>query len=150
MSDGFYNHLTNRQIEDFNQPKKTEFANYSYWPVISSGYQHMSNHDSTIRKSEQNKSAKQSFDSGQETMILRSLFKSTSFNPDIQPITSSTPYPKRILNELSELDSPSSSHSHRNIRTQFHVSPPQNFYHLSNTSEGFSTYAQSPNSSENY
>ena len=110
----------------------------------------MSNHDSTIRKSEQNKSPKQSSDSGQETMNLRTLFESTSFNPDIQPITSSTPYPKRILNELSELNSPSSSHSHRNVRTQFHVSPPQKFSHLSNTSEGFSNYAQSPNNSENY
>ena len=87
MSDGFYNHLTNRQIEDFNQPKKTELANYFYWPMISGGYHYMSNHDSTIRKSEQNKSPKQSFDSGQETMNLRFLFKSTSFNPDIQPIT---------------------------------------------------------------
>ena len=150
MSDGFYNHLTNRQIDNFNQPKKTEFANYSYWPVISSGYQHMTNHDSTIRESEKNKSPKQSSDSGQETMNLRTLFESTSFNPDIQPITSSTPYPKRVLNELSELDGPSSSQSHRNIRTQFHVSPPENFYQLSNNSAGFSNYAQSPNNSENY
>ena len=83
----------------------------------------MSNHDSTIKKSEQNNSPKQSSDSDQETMNLRILFESTSFNSDIQPITSSTPYPKRILNELSELDSPSSSHSHRNVRTQFHVLP---------------------------
>ena len=150
MSDGFYNHLTNRQIDDFNQPKKTEFANYSYWPVIISGYQHMTNHDSAIRNSEQNKSPKQSSDSGQETMNLRILFESTSFNPDIQPITSSTPYPKRVLNELSELDGQSSSQSHRNLRTQFHVSPPQNFYQLSNNSAGFSNYAQSRNNSENY
>ena len=61
-------------------------------------------------------------------MNLRTLFESTSFNPDIQPITSSTPYPKRILNELSELNSPSSSHSRRNIRTQFHVSPPPKIF----------------------
>ena len=83
-------------------------------------------------------------------MNLRTLFKSTSFNPDIQPINSSTPYPKRILNELSELNCPSSTHSHWNIRTHFHVSPPQSFSQLSNTSEGFSSYAQSPNDSENY
>ena len=37
MSDGFYNHLTNRQFDDFNQPKKTEFANFSYWPLKSNG-----------------------------------------------------------------------------------------------------------------
>ena len=64
--------------------------------MISSGYQHMSKHDSTIRKSEQIKSPKQSSDPGQDTMNLRTLFESTSFNPDIQPITSSTPYQKRI------------------------------------------------------
>ena len=110
----------------------------------------MTNHDSIIRKSELNKSPKQSSDSGQETTNLRTLFESTSFNPDIQSITSSTAYPKRVLNELSELDGPSSSQSHRNIRTQFHVSPPQNFYQLSNNSAGFSNYAQSPNNSENY
>ena len=110
----------------------------------------MSIHDSTIRKSEQKKSPKQSSDSSQETMNLRTSFESTSFNPDIQPVTSSTSYPKRILNEPSELNSQSTSHSYRNIRTQFDVSPPQNFSQLSNTSEEFSNYAQSPNSSENY
>ena len=26
MSNGFYNHLTIRQIDDFNQSKKTDFA----------------------------------------------------------------------------------------------------------------------------
>ena len=89
-------------------------------------------------------------DFGLETMNLRILLESTSFNPDIQPIISSTPYPKRKLNELSELNSPSSTHSQRNISAQFHISPPQNFSQLSNTSEGFLNYAQSPNNSENY
>ena len=149
MSDSFYYCLTNRQIANFNQHKIEKLA-HSYWPVISSGHQHMSHHDSTIRKSEQNKSPKQSSDSGQETMNLRTFFESTSFKPDIQFITSFTPYSKRILNELSELNSPSNSHNHRIIRTQFHVPRPQNFSQLPNTSEGFLNYAQSPNISENY
>ena len=66
----FYDHITNQQINSFNKHKPVENPLYTIWPVVSKGYQQMTENDSTIENQNKTLVHEQSLDLDRETMHL--------------------------------------------------------------------------------